>query len=214
MASSSPSVFIIESLRFHDEERERFEGRFLSQILHLGGSAARYVYLRTKKELGDVLDQFAKSRYRYLHFSCHGNETGIELTLDDLSFRDLRKLLAPHLAKRRVFFSSCEVTNRRLAKALLSDSDCYSVIGPCTKINFDRAAIFWASFYHLMLRDEATSMKRSTLTEITGSLQSLFGVHMRYFTASGSAPDGFKEVDLAANHAVQRAGARVARPSP
>ena len=196
MASSSPSVFIIESLRFGDEKHERFEGRFLAQILHLGGSAARYVYLRTKKELGEVLDQFDKASYRYLHFSCHGDKTGIELTLDELPIRDLRKLLAPHLARRRLFFSSCEVANHRLAKALLRDSDCYSVIGPSTKINFDRAAIFWASFYHLMLRDEAPSMKSDRLAEITGSLQSLFDVHMRYFTASKSAPGGFREVDL------------------
>jgi len=105
-------------------------------------------------------------------------------------------MLAPFLENRRVFFSSCEVMNERLAKALLQNTGCYSVIGPSKSINFDRAAIYWASFYHLMLRDEAQSMKRDRLKETSAALQKLFGVHMRYFSASRSAENGFKEVLL------------------
>jgi hypothetical protein len=193
---SKPRVFIVESLRFPDEEANLFEGKIISQILTLSGSKAKYTYLRTKKELEQVVDQFEESRYRYLHVSCHGNKNGISLTLDDMSFDDLGKVLAPCLDNRRVFFSSCEVMNERLAKALLTKTGCNSVIGPHKSINFDRAAIYWASFYHLMLRDEATAMKRDRLKAHTASLQTLFGVNMRYFSASKSADSGFKEVEL------------------
>lgn len=193
---SKPHVFIVESLRFSDEKDNLFEGRIISQILALSGSQSEYVYLRTKKELEEVIGQFEDSAYRYLHLSCHGNSNGIDLTLDDIPVDELEKLLAPCLEKRRVFFSSCEVMNERLAKALLQNTGCYSVIGPSKSINFDRAAIYWASFYHLMLRDEAKSMKRERLKENTASLQELFGVHMRYFSASKTAEYGFREVPL------------------
>ena len=194
--ATKPQVFIIESLRFEDEQENLFEGKILSQMLKLSGSEPRYVYLRTKQELEEVIDQFEDSNFRYLHFSCHGSSKGIGLTLDHLSFGELSEMLAPCLEKRRVFFSSCRVMNETLAAALLKDTDCYSVIGPSKNINFDRATAFWSSFYHLMLRDEAKSMKRDELQKRTSSLQKLFGVHMRYFSTSRSADNGFKEVPL------------------
>jgi hypothetical protein len=193
---TKPCVFIIESLRFDNEKEDLFEGKVLSQILRLSGSTPEYVYLRTKQELEEIIDRFEDSKYRYLHFSCHGSSTGIGLTLDRLSFQELAEMLAPCLAGKRVFFSSCKVMNEGLAKALLKKTGCYSVIGPSKNINFDRAAVYWAAFYHLMLRDEAKSMKRDQLTRRTASLKKIFDVHMRYFAASKSAADGFKEVKL------------------
>src|SRR3989304_8337351 len=83
------NVFIIESLRFDDEENKRFEGKFLSQILHLGDKKTIYYYIRTKKELEEVLRLFKKSNYRYLHLSCHGNKSSIFTTLDRVSFSEL-----------------------------------------------------------------------------------------------------------------------------
>lgn len=193
---SKPRVFIIESLRFIDEKRDLYEGSLVSQILALSGSLAEYVYLRTKKELNEVMDHFETSGYRYLHFSCHGNRNEISLTLDDISFHEFGEIVKPYLENRRVFFSSCEVMNETLANALFKETGCYSLIGPSRSIDFDRAAIYWASFYHLMLRDAAQSMKRDRLRQTTAALQDLFGVHMRYFSASKSAKNGFKEVTL------------------
>lgn len=194
--TTKPRVFIVESLRFQDEREDLFEGKVLSQILRLSGSTPKYVYLRTKQELEEVIDQFEDSQYRYLHFSCHGSHTGIGLTLDRVSFEELANMLVRCLQGKRVFFSSCKVMNENLAKALLNNTGCYSVIGPSTSINFDRAAVYWASFYHLMLRDEAKSMKRDLLKHRTSSLQEIFNVHMRYFATSKSAKNGFKEVVL------------------
>jgi len=194
--TTKPRVFIIESLRFKDERERLFEGKVLSQMLRLSGSEPEYVYLRTKQELEEVIDHFEDSEFRYLHFSCHGSSKGIGLTLDHISFEELADILVPCLEKRRVFFSSCKVMNEKLAAALLKNTGCYSVIGPSKNINFDRAAAFWSSFYHLMLRDEAKSMKYEQLKQRTSSLQKVFGVHMRYFATSKSAPNGFREVSL------------------
>lgn len=194
--ATKPQLFIIESLRFEDEKENLFEGKVLSQMLRLSGSEPRYIYLRTKQELEEVIDQFKDSNFRYLHFSCHGNSKGISLTLDNMSFEELSEMLAPCLEKKRVFFSSCKVMNETLASVLLKKTGCYSVIGPSKNINFDRATAFWSSFYHLMLRDEAKSMKRDKLQEYTSSLQQLFDVHMRYFAISKSEKNGFTEVHL------------------
>jgi hypothetical protein len=52
------------------------EGQNLQQILHLSGKEAEYVYIRTVKELEEVLNQYYESNFRYLHISCHGNDRG------------------------------------------------------------------------------------------------------------------------------------------
>jgi hypothetical protein len=46
---TSPNVFIIESLKFDDERDDTFEGRLLSEILHLGGKTSEYFYIRTRR---------------------------------------------------------------------------------------------------------------------------------------------------------------------
>jgi len=193
---TKPRLFIIESLRLADEREDLFEGGHLSKILRLSGSRARYMYLRTKRELEEAIDLFEDSDYRYLHISCHGGKSGIELTFDDLSFAELGEMLRPSLSGKRVFFSSCSVMNAPCAQSLLPGSGCYSVVGPSRTINFDRATAFWSAFYHLLLRDEATSIKHDDLNETVSRLQSLFGVHMRYYRASKSADSGFVQVKL------------------
>src|SRR5260370_9447917 len=112
---TKPRVFIIESLNFSDEEHDLFEGKIISPMLALRGCLSKYVYLRTKRELEEVMGQFEKSAYRYLHFSCHGNKNGIVLALDEMPFDRLGEMLAPRLKNKRVFFSSCEVMNEGLA---------------------------------------------------------------------------------------------------
>lgn len=191
-----PRVFIIESLALTDERADRFEGGLLSRMLQLSGSHPEYMYLRTRREFEKALLLFEASRFRYLHISCHGRKNGIDLTLDSLRFDELGELLAPVLKRKRLFFSSCSVMNRQCAAALLAGSGCLSLLGPSKSIYFDRAAIFWSAFYHLMLRDEARSMKRNHLQRATSMLQHLFGVHMRYFTASARSKRGFEQVAL------------------
>lgn len=101
-----------------------------------------------------ALEEFSVSNYRYLHISCHGSKDSISLTLDPLPFEDFVSIIAPYLKGRRLSFSACSVVNPLLADSLMKQSGCYSIIGPCRKINFDDALLMWASFYHLAFRDE------------------------------------------------------------
>jgi hypothetical protein len=68
--SSTPSVFILESLNSDDEAPKRFEGKFLSHILKQTGVKVRYSYVRTTEEFERGLTEFGHSRFRYLHISC------------------------------------------------------------------------------------------------------------------------------------------------
>jgi hypothetical protein len=143
-------VFIIESLKFEDEKRDNFEGKFLSQMLNFEGKKPLYYYIRTKAELHEVMKLFKESNYRYLHISCHGDPVALYTTLDPLPFRELSSIVNPYLLKRRIFVSACSAVNDNLARTIIPTSGCYSIVGPIDDIYFGHAAIIWASFYHLM----------------------------------------------------------------
>ena len=179
-SKTKADVFVIESLTFDDEERSHGEGQFLSHILRLADHNYKYFYIRTKTELQEVLDRFESSRYRYLHISCHANRNGIALTLDDLTVSELGDILRPYIENRRVFFSACELATDRLASALLKESGCYSVIAPAEPVRFDAAALFWASLYHLMFRNDQTAMTRDDLAKNLKALSSVKGARIRF----------------------------------
>lgn len=182
--ATKADVFIIESLKFDDEEDNRLEGRFLKQILHLGGKKPKYYYIRTKKELKIVLKLFKQSAYRYLHLSCHGTKTSISTTLDDISFPMLGQLVKPYLRRKRLFISACSAVNLDIARIIIPSSGCYSIIGPVTDVGFDDAAIIWASFYHLMFKEDARRMKRIDITPTLRKVVNTFGIPLNYFSIS------------------------------
>jgi hypothetical protein len=146
------AVFIIESVRLGEEEKDIREGQIISQILHLGMVEYRYYYIRTKKELIRFVKEFGKSDFKYLHLSCHGGSDCIATTLDQVSFEELRDILRPHIANKRLFVSASYAANDNLAKAVIPSTKCFSIIGFSRSIDFDEAAIMWASFYYLMFK--------------------------------------------------------------
>src|SRR3989304_10564053 len=185
-----PQVFIIESLRFNDEEKGFFEGRILSDILRLNGKKSKYYYIRTRAELEKVVDIFRKTTYRYLHISCHGNRGAMFTTLDEIPFSELGSILNSCLRDRRLFFSACELVNKKLAREILPKSGAFSIIGPSSSVRFSDAAILWASFYHLMFKSNEQAMKRKDLLRNLKKLTRLFGVTLNYYSKSRSDQRG------------------------
>lgn len=177
---SHAEVFIIESLTLDDERRQRFEGRIISQILALSGKKCEYYYIRTKRELVAMLKQFTSSHYRYLHLSCHGDNTSMATTLDAIPFSELGPLIKPYLRKRRLFVSACSMSNRSLAENIMPGSDCYSILGPDQDIRFSDAAVLWAAFYHVMFSADSTAMKHKVLKAKTQELANMFGVRLTF----------------------------------
>ena len=95
-----------------------------------------------------ALEEFRASNYRYLHISCHGSKDSISLTLDQIQFEDFVPMISPYLKGRRLFSSACSVVDPALANSLVEQSGCFSIIGPCQRINFDDALLMRATFYH------------------------------------------------------------------
>jgi hypothetical protein len=192
------SLFIIESLDFEDEKKERLEGKILRDLLRISrqGIDIEYLYIRTHREFVEALKLFIDSNKRYLHISCHGNTEVIALTLDNIPFEEFGDVLAPYINNRRLFFSACEVVNQDLARAVIKDSGCFSLIGPKKAITFGDAAIMWASFYHLMFRDEtADAMKGGKIRWALRRVHYAFGEEFNYFNRADNGR-GYEIVDV------------------
>lgn len=197
--TTTPDVFIIESLDFQDEVKQRFEGKFLSEILRFDGKNPIYYYIRTRREFEAVLLKFQKSNYRYLHISCHGNTGSLFTTLDALPFSELSTIINEVVEKKRVFISACSAVNDHLARIIIPKSRCYSIVGPLTDVYFGHAAIVWASFYHLMFEASNKRMKRHQLLKTLNALVELFGVPLNYYSISNHSKAGYKLTKITNN---------------
>ncbi len=193
-----PEVFIIESLNLDDEREKRHEGQFLSQILALGGKNPLYYYIRTKFELRKLLKQFDESHYRYLHLSCHGSNSSIETTFTSILFSEFGRILRPYLSEKRLFVSACSAVNQKLAREMFRTPGCISLIGPGKDVQFNDAAIIWASFYHLMFKINEERMAKDDIRPTLTELQHLFEVPLNYYSRSNDV-DGFRRVQLNSN---------------
>lgn len=184
-------VFIIESLDPDDEGNGRFEGVFLSHVLRLHGKAPKYCYVRTREEFEDAALEFGRSNYRYLHISAHGDSEGLSTTnQDEIDFDELGEMLKPHLRGRRLFVSACKMVHEDLAKAIIPESGCSSVVGPVHDIYFTDSAVVWASIYHLAFSQDSKRITRPDLKEKLRLACKLFDVEFAYYASSRSAEDG------------------------
>lgn len=189
-------VFIIESLDPDDEGNGRFEGSVISSILRLHGKQPKYRYVRTRKDFEKAIKEFGKSQYRYLHISAHGDKEGLCTTNQEpIDFDELGDILQPHLKGKRLFLSACSMVHEDMAAYVIPKTECFSVMGPADDIDFHRAALFWASLYHLMFLKDAKKFNRARLTETLTKTSDLFEVNIKFFYRSESSK-GFTEVDV------------------
>lgn len=186
MTRTKPQIFIIESLEFEDEASGLYEGKAVSRILALSGKDCHYVYIRTKAEFEEVLEQFWDSQYRYLHLSCHGSSSSMDTTLDSISFPELGEILSPYLEKRRLFVSACKMSCRALADHLIPKTGCISLLGPSAKPYIADAAIFWASFYHSIFRLNPNAINEERLLKTARGFSKAFSIPLNYFGQRGN----------------------------
>ena len=192
---TKPQLFIIESLDLEDEKKNLKEGHIISNMLHLSGKEkTEYCYIRTSRELEEMIKIFGESKHRYLHISCHANKSEFRTTFDDIKYAELGEMLRPHLSGRRVFVSACKMANRTLARELFRDSGLLSLTGPQKDIYMDDAAAFWVSFYHLMFKIDSRGMKKENLRETIGKLSAIYDEPINCFLAAKKQKSGFKRV--------------------
>jgi hypothetical protein len=188
---TTAEVFIIESLKFEDEQKSRFEGKILSDILALSRKHCLYFYIRTVRELRSVLQRFTASNYRYLHLLCHANHESLSTTLDTISFAEFANIICPHLKQRRLFVSACSIANDDLASVVMPRSGCYSILGPAQDIYFGDAAILWASLYHVMFAYDSNAMTGSILRTKAQAVANMYQLRLNYFGRDTSKKRGY-----------------------
>lgn len=193
-------VFIIESMDIVNENRGKLDGLALKTILDLCDIPNEYYYLRTTLELERVMEEFVKSNFQFLHIACHGNAEELCLTLEDISFEAFEEIFGESLWHRRLFLSACQVARLELAQRLIPKYHAYSVIGTPNDINYDKAAIIWSTFYHLMHEKDQAQMFQRDLLPLLKKVSRLFGISLNYFSiikdAHPQSIDHLREINL------------------
>jgi hypothetical protein len=172
---TKPEIFILESLSMEDEKADRRDGYVLYQVLKMYNKSPIYYYFRTEKELVALAEEFARSKYRYLHFSSHGSECAIHTAFDTISYPRFAQIFEKKLNNKRLFVSACEVGNDLFATCIAgTNPGVYSILGPSERIEFNRSVAFWSSFYFLMFDYDAKEMKLKPLKENIEASAKLF----------------------------------------
>jgi len=191
---SVPEVFIIESLELIDENKDRREGAVLASILRMCGKNPLYYYIRTRAELELIAKEFEASGYRYLHISCHGNDTCLSTTLDSISYKDFAAIFKSRLNKRRIFVSACSTGNELFAELVAAKSPgVLSFAAPVNDIDFDIAVAFWSAFYVKVFDINSKSMSSPRLADVLKALVSLFEASIHW---------SWRSTDKTLNHEV------------
>ena len=181
-SESKYGVFIIESMDSFNEINKKLDGYTLKKILDLCDIPCVYRYIRTKLELEKIIQEFEESGYRFLHLSCHANNEGIALTYEDVNFHELDLIIGDYLYHRRLFLSACKVAVFELAEHFIPKYHCFSIIGTPDTIDYDKAAIFWSSFYYLMYSNDQTQMVQADILPTLLKVSETFNVNLNYFS--------------------------------
>lgn len=177
---SKPEVFVIESLKFSEEQDYR-EGEMIYRTLRMSLKEPLYHYVRTIAEFEHFVDEFTKSDYRYLHISCHGSKGGVSTTLESMTVEDFAGIVGPALDGKRLFLSTCLASTQVMADAVFGNGNCISLAGPRGKINFDDSVILWTSFYHLMFKANQRAMKRDKIKQTLARCAALVMANMNFY---------------------------------
>ena len=180
-------TFILESLSEDDELNQRLDGKVLYEVLRLQGKKPVYYYFRTQTELIRFSDIFRQSGYRYLHLSCHGNDSQLLFTFGQTDYDLFASIIEGKLNNRRLFISGCNLGNIEFAKAVFSKSGgMYSVTAPTRKVFFSQTTAFWPAFYYMMHAWDNSAMKKQRLEHVLQRLSQIFEIPMaHYFNTNG-----------------------------
>lgn len=170
-----PEVFIIESLTTEDEKAKRFEGQQLCEILRMANMNPKYIYFQEESELLHIVPLFYQSQYRFLHFSCHGNDTEFSLCGGKLSYASFATYFKDALFFRRLFISACNTGNPKLLSTIRkTNHDLHSFVAPSINLQSNHALIIWSALYTSLIDKNIAGIKSSALKETLQRLVNLF----------------------------------------
>lgn len=192
---TQPETFILESLSPDDEANQRLDGKVLYEVLRLQGKNPIYYYFRTQTELIRFADIFRQSGYRYLHLSCHGDETKLQFTFGQTDYETFAKIFEKKLNNRRLFISGCSLGNSVFADALFAKSGgMYSVTAPTKKVFFSQTTSFWPAFYYMMHAWDSTAMKQERLRPVLERLTEIFEMPLAHYRKNSAKKGAVDEL--------------------
>jgi hypothetical protein len=180
---SEYGVFIVENLRGEDY----FDGENLHEILDLSRIKNIYREVHDKEEFVEALNEFKLSNLRYLHISCHADMDGIEINGEEITNFELSEIFKNKIKKRRVFLSACRGGNRNIATAVQKCGG-QSVIGTPIDLHFDKAALFWPAFYHVINCVDSEKMNRKSISGTLKKCVDLFEIPINYYHGINGEP--------------------------
>lgn len=191
-------VYIIEFLRANDY----CDGDALHEILKASRIPTKYRWPDTVEDFRKHLKDFQKSDYRYLHISCHADETGFELNGEDISNAEIEKYTAGTLHNKRLFLSACKGANRDLASRIILRNGAYSLMGVPVNARFDKSALFWLSFYHLINEADSKKMRPAHISDIVKKCVDLFNLPINYYSRINGDSKHFKRLKIRQGEAI------------
>lgn len=155
---SSPEVLIIESKSPSDHFEGRHEGYILQQILHLEGVRSQYLEVIDEKHFEKALKKAENNSIKFIHFSCHGSNDGIQLTNGTfLTWKDLDVIAWPILKDKCLVFSSCLVGKGVERLFDNHKTFCNAIIAPTKIITWGEGIVAYSAFYHKAKSPETTT---------------------------------------------------------
>ena len=180
---SEYGIFIVENLRGVDY----FDGENLHDILNLSHIKNEYREVLDKDDFVKAISEFNLSNLRYLHLSCHADMNGIEINGEEITNFELSKIFKNKIKKRRIFLSACKGGNRNIATAVQKCGG-RSVIGTPIDLDFDKAALFWPAFYHVINCIDSSKMNKQSISNTLKKCVDLFEIPINYYHGISAEP--------------------------
>ena len=151
--------------------------------MRLSNIPCEYRNVDSVKKLTQAVEDFRKSKLRYLYLSCHADTDGIAINGYDVSNAELAEIFKGNVKKKRLFLSACKAGNRNMATAFINKSGGQSIIGAPIDLYFDKAALFWPSFFHVINMAEQDKMNKQSLSKTLKQCVDLFEIPINYYHA-------------------------------
>lgn len=149
------SVFIIESLDPEDFYERRLDGHAANEILKILDVATHYRIAFTRPLLKRAVNEAVKCDSEVLHFSSHGNDTGVFMTNGQkLDWNELVELLKPAAGPdKALVMATCGGGDKQLTKALTEADVIFGWVFGSTadEVAFSDSCLAWSILYNRLV---------------------------------------------------------------
>jgi hypothetical protein len=146
------SVYILETLNPNDFYERRLDGHAANEILKILDVTTEYRIAFTKPLVERAIAEAAKSKAQILHFSSHGNSTGVVLTNGkNISWKAFVELIKPAAGPdKALVMATCHGGDQELTKALTAADVVFGWVFGSTaeKVHFSDSCLAWSILYN------------------------------------------------------------------